>query len=184
MLSIGKTMTSGEVKILDDEGQEVKQGELGELMLIGRQLFDGYWKNEEKTRETIHYLSDGTRYYKSGDLCYYDEDGDIMYSGRKDFQAKIQGFRVELGEIEFHAREILEDKEVVCVAFENEQKLTEIAMFIESAEFDTAELIAKMREKMPSYMIPTKILFESKFSLNINGKIDRKALKAKLQSSN
>ena len=73
---------------------------------------------------------------------------------------------------------------MVCVAFENEQKLTEIAMFIESAEFDTAELIAKMREKMPSYMIPTKILFESKFSLNINGKIDRKALKAKLQSSN
>ena len=184
VLSIGKSMTSGEVKILDDEGQEVKQGELGELMLIGNQLFDGYWKNEEKTKETIHYISDGTRYYKSGDLCYYDEDGDIMYSGRKDFQAKIQGFRVELGEIEFHAREILEDKEVVCVAFENEQKLTEIAMFIESAEFDTADLIAKMREKMPSYMIPTKILFESKFSLNINGKIDRKALKAKLQSSN
>lgn len=180
VLSIGKTMTSGDVKILDDDGIEVKQGELGELMLIGKQLFDGYWKNEEKTKDTIHYLADGTRYYKSGDLCYYDEDGDIMYSGRKDFQAKIQGFRVELGEIEFHAREILEDMGVVCVAFENGQKLTEIAMFIESEEFDTTDLLAKMREKMPPYMIPTRILFEQKFPLNINGKIDRKSLKAKL----
>lgn len=180
VLSIGKAMTSGEVRILDDEGKEVKQGELGELMLFGNQLFDGYWKNEEKTKEVFRLSSDGKRYYKSGDLCYYDEDGDVMYSGRIDFQAKIQGFRVELGEIEFHAREILEEIEVVCVAFENDQNLTEIAMFIESQEFDTSELFAKMRDKMPPYMIPTRVLFETKFPLNINGKIDRKALKAKL----
>ena len=180
ILSIGKTMTSGEVRILDDEGKEVKQGELGELMLFGNQLFDGYWKNEEKTKEVFRLSSDGKRYYKSGDLCYYDEDGDVMYSGRIDFQAKIQGFRVELGEIEFHAREFLEEIEVVCVAFENDQNLTEIAMFIESQEFDTSELFAKMRDKMPPYMIPTRVLFETKFPLNINGKIDRKALKAKL----
>jgi len=180
VLSIGKTMTSGEVRILDENGQEVKTGELGELMLLGNQLFDGYWKNEEKTKEVFQIASDGSRYYKSGDLCYFDEEGDIMYSGRKDFQAKIQGFRVELGEIEFHAREILDDTGVVCVAFENENNLTEIAMFIESSEFDTTDLLAKLREKMPAYMIPTKILFEPNFPLNINGKTDRKALKAKL----
>ena len=180
VLSIGKAMTSGEVRILDEEGNEVKQGELGELMLFGNQLFDGYWKNQEKSNEVFRNTADGTRYYKSGDLCYCDEEGDVMYSGRIDFQAKIQGFRVELGEIEFHAREILEDIEVVCVAFENDQNLTEIAMFIESQDFDTSDLLSKMRDKMPPYMIPTKILFEAKFPLNINGKIDRKALKAKL----
>ncbi len=180
ILSIGKTMTSGGVAILDDEGKEVKKGELGELVLFGKQLFDGYWKNEEKTKEVFIDAPDGTRYYKSGDLCYYDEDSDIMYSGRKDFQAKIQGFRVELGEIEFHAREILDNTNVVCVVYENQQQLTEIAMFVESQEFDTKDMLSKMREKMPPYMIPTKVLFEPKFPLNINGKIDRKALKAKL----
>lgn len=179
VLSIGRSMTSGTVKILNEEGTEVGPGELGELVLSGQQLFSGYWKNEEKTRE-VFLTHEGQRFYKSGDLCYYDADGDIMYSGRKDFQTKIQGFRVELGEIEFHAREFLNDMNVVCVALENSQQLTEIALFIESREFDTTELVSRMREKMPSYMIPTKILFEPVFPLNINGKIDRKALKAKL----
>ena len=180
VLSIGKSMTSGDVAIVNDDGNEVKQGELGELVLHGRQLFNGYWKNEEKTKEVFMVRADGKMYYKSGDLCFYDEDGDIMYSGRKDFQAKIQGFRVELGEIEHHAREILKDINVVCVAFENNQNLTEIAMFIEANEFDTADLLSKMRNKMPPYMIPSKILFEPSFPLNINGKIDRTTLKEKV----
>lgn len=180
VLSIGKSMTSGDAAIVDDEGNDVKQGVLGELVLHGRQLFNGYWKNDEKTKEVFLVRPNGKVYYKSGDLCFYDEEGDIMYSGRKDFQAKIQGFRVELGEIEHHAREILEDINVVCVAFENNQNLTEIAMFIESNEFDTADLLSKMRDKMPPYMIPTKIIFEPSFPLNINGKIDRNTLKSKI----
>lgn len=183
ILSIGKSMSSGDVNILDDNGHEVKPGELGELVLHGRQLFDGYWKDEEKTKEAFMIAANGVKYYKSGDLCYFDDEGDIMYSGRKDHQVKIQGFRVELSEIEFHAHEILNGTNVVCIAFENSDKLTEIAMFIESTPFDTADLIEKMRAKMPPYMIPTEILFESKFPLNISGKIDRKALKTKLSKS-
>lgn len=180
VLSIGRTMQSGQVRILDNDGVETKVGELGELCLYGDQLFDGYWKNKEKTNEVFMTGSDGKTYYKSGDLCYRDVDGDIMYSGRIDFQAKIQGYRVELGEIEFHARVFLNDVNVVCVSFENEQHLTEIAMFIESTPFSTDTLISKMREKMPPYMIPTKILFEPTFPLNINGKIDRNLLRSKI----
>lgn len=180
VLSIGQSMRSGDVAIVDEEGKDVHKGELGELVLHGKQLFNGYWKNDAKTKEVFLVRPDGKAYYKSGDLCFYDEDGDIMYSGRKDFQAKIQGFRVELGEIEHHAREILKDINVVCVAYENNQNLTEIAMFIESVEFDTADLLSKMRDKMPSYMIPSKLLFEPSFPLNINGKIDRKTLKSRI----
>lgn len=180
VLSIGKAMTSGKVDVFGEDGRRTSAGELGELCLAGNQLFLGYWKNEAKTKESFFITPDGTRYYKSGDLCYYDEEGDIMYSGRIDHQAKIQGFRVELGEIEFHAREFLKDKNVVCLAFDNDKGLTEIAMFIESDEFAMDDMTAYMRTKMPSYMIPTRILFIPVFPLNSNDKIDKKQLKKML----
>ena len=101
-----------------------------------------------------------------------------MYSGRLDHQAKIQGFRVEMGEIEFHAREYLGGTNVVCIAFDNADSLTEIAMFIEREQFDTDALTQYMRTKMPSYMIPTRIIFIPTFPLNSNDKIDKVKLKA------
>lgn len=180
ILSIGKTMSSGSVKVLDEYGRETKVGEAGELCLYGNQLFGGYWKDKEKTESAFVEADDGKRYYKSGDLCYMDADGDIMYIGRMDSQAKIQGFRVELGEIEYHARDFFKDKNVVCVAYENESKLTEIAMFIESDEVLTDDLMSYLREKLPSYMIPSMVLFKQVFPLNANGKTDRKELKKML----
>ena len=100
---------------------------------------------------------DGVRYYHTGDLCYWHESGNIMYSGRIDQQAKIQGFRVELGEIEHHARQFYQnERRVMAIAFQNAQNLTEIAMFIEAQEEDSKELVAYLRSKMPSYMIPTR----------------------------
>ena len=101
-----------------------------------------------------------------------------MYSGRLDHQAKIQGFRVEMGEIEWHAREFLGDKNVVCMAFDNKDGLTEIAMFIESKEFDPNDMIAYMRTKMPSYMIPSRLFYVPTFPLNANDKTDKVKLKA------
>lgn len=121
------------------------------------------------------------RFYHTGDLCYKDEDGDIMYSGRLDHQAKIQGFRVEMGEIEWHAREFLGEKNVVCMAFDNKDGLTEIAMFIEAEQFNPDEMIAYMRTKMPSYMIPTRLLYVPVFPLNANDKTDKVKLKAIIQ---
>lgn len=179
VLSIGKTMTSGDVKVLNENGEEVKVGELGELSLYGGQLFKEYWRNEEKTKDAFVIAEDGRKYYKSGDVCFRDEEGDIMYSGRMDHQAKIQGFRVELGEIEFHARVFMK-KNAVCIAFENKDNLTEIAIFVESEQFDNADLVAYMRGKMPPYMIPTKWVYVPVFPLNGNDKIDKVKLKAML----
>lgn len=178
ILSIGKTMISGDVKVLNEDGAEAGIGELGELSLFGGQLFKEYWKNEEKTQDAFIVAKDGRKYYKSGDVCFRDEDGDIMYSGRMDHQAKIQGFRVELGEIEFHAREFMKGKNAVCIAFENKDNLTEIAIFVESEQFDNTDLVAYMRGKMPPYMIPTKWIYVPVFPLNGNDKIDKVKLKA------
>lgn len=134
------------MEIFDDKNNVCKNDELGELCLSGDQLTKGYFNNEQKNA-TSFFEKEGVRWYHTGDLCFIDSDGDIMYSGRIDHQAKIQGFRVELGEIEFHAREFLKDKNVVCIAFDNEQHLTEIAIFIEDGEFNTEPLFNYMREQ-------------------------------------
>ena len=177
IISIGKPMANCIGLILDENGNELPTGEKGELCIAGDQVTAGYWKNEEKNQSSF-FMKDGKRFYHTGDLCYKDEDGDIMYSGRLDHQAKIQGFRVEMGEIEWHAREFLKDKNVVCLAFENSESLTEIAIFVESEQFDNTDLVAYMRGKMPPYMIPTKWIYVPVFPLNGNDKIDKVKLKA------
>lgn len=180
IISIGKPLANCVGVILDEAGNELPAGEKGELCIAGDQVTKGYWNNPEKN-ESSFFIKDingvQMRFYHTGDLCYKDEEGDIMYSGRLDHQAKIQGFRVEMGEIEYHAREFLGGKNVVCLAFDNQDSLTEIAMLIETEEFDTSEMIAYMRTKMPGYMIPTRILFVPTFPLNSNDKVDKNKLK-------
>lgn len=180
ILSIGKSMSSGKMIVADAEGRELPVGQQGELCLAGQQLTPGYWKNPEKNREMFFTSEEGTRYYRTGDLCVMDDAGDFLYYGRLDFQAKIQGYRVELGEIEFHVREYLKKVNVAAVAFTNASGNTEIALFVESEKMPEEELRAYMRCKMPSYMIPSRIVFVPQFPLNANGKTDRNRLKAML----
>lgn len=181
IISIGKPLANVKAIIIREDGSMVEGQEKGELCVAGDQVTPGYWKNVEKNT-TSFFVRDGMRYYHTGDLCYWHESGNIMYSGRIDQQAKIQGFRVELGEIEHHARTYYNnERRVIAIAFQNAQDLTEIALFIEAQEEDTKPLIDYLRSKMPHYMIPTRILFEPSFPLNKSEKIDRNALKSKLQ---
>ena len=180
IISIGKPLANVQAIIIREDGTLVEGQEKGELCIAGDQVTPGYWNNSEKN-ESSFFVRYGVRYYHTGDLCYWEETGDIMYSGRIDQQAKIQGFRVELGEIEHHAREFYnKEYRVVAIAFDNAQKLTEIALFIESAEQDTQALLAHLRSKMPHYMIPSRIIFEPNFPLNKSEKIDRNTLKSRL----
>lgn len=184
VISIGKPLANCVGLIFDEKGNELPVGEKGELCIAGDQVTKGYWKNEEKNASSFFFKEvngQKMRFYHTGDLCYKDVDGDIMYSGRLDHQAKIQGFRVEMGEIEYHAREFLGDTNVVCMAFDNKEGLTEIAMFIEKDGFDTSEMIAYMRTKMPSYMIPTRLFCVPVFPLNSNDKTDKVKLRAMIK---
>lgn len=180
IISIGKPLANCVGLILDEQGNELPAGEKGELCIAGDQVTKGYWKNPEKNESSFFFkeVNGGKmRFYHTGDLCYKDAEGDIMYSGRLDHQAKIQGFRVEMGEIEYHAREFLGGTNVVCLAFENKDALTEIAMFVESNEFNPDEMLTYMRTKMPAYMIPTKIYYINPFPLNGNDKINKNVLR-------
>ncbi|WP_109300638.1 amino acid adenylation domain-containing protein [Aquimarina sp. AU474] len=180
VLTIGRDMKNTSTIIVDKDNNEVAVGESGELCLSGAQLTPGYWKNKTKNKEAFfykNYQGKNTRFYRTGDLCNIDAEGDILYLGRVDFQAKIQGFRVELSEIEYHAKAALDKVNAVAVAFTNTIHNTEIGLVIESEVTDTKELLEYIKTKLPSYMIPSQIKHVQSFPLNTNGKIDRKKLK-------
>jgi D-alanine--poly(phosphoribitol) ligase subunit 1 len=180
MISIGKAMNGLIAIIIDESGKILGTNQKGELCISGAQLTPGYWNNPMKTAESFFEREwEGTihRFYKTGDSCYIDNEGDILYAGRLDYQVKIQGYRIELSEIEYHARECLRGQNSVAVAFENKTGNTEIALFVEDEETDPGYLLLYLKSKMPSYMIPAKIFYNKKFPLNSNGKIDRNILK-------
>jgi acyl-CoA synthetase (AMP-forming)/AMP-acid ligase II len=179
ILCIGKAMEGTLTIIIDENNQIVPFGTVGQLCLGGIQLTPGYHDNEEKNKEAfflLKYNDKQERFYKTGDLCKCDEEGDIIYLGRMDFQIKVQGFRVELSEIEFHAKSFLKRINVIAVAVDDAIGNTEIGLVIESTELDTASLIEHMKTQLPAYMIPKRIKFIDKFLLNTNGKTDRKKL--------
>jgi len=181
IISIGKPLANVQAIIIREDGTLVEGQEKGELCVAGDQVTPGYWKNDEKNASSF-FVREGVRYYHTGDLCYWHESGNIMYSGRIDQQAKIQGFRVELGEIEHHARQFYQnERRVMAIAFQNAQNLIEIALFVESQAEDTKALVEYLRSKMPHYMIPTRVVFVPNFPLNKSEKVDRNALKEKLK---
>jgi D-alanine--poly(phosphoribitol) ligase subunit 1 len=178
ILSIGKAMAGNSNIIINENNQIISSG-IGELCLAGRQLTPGYWHNDLKNSETFFKLNhDGieVRYYRTGDLCQVDNEGDILYHGRLDFQTKIQGFRVELSEIEFHAKYFLKRINVVVLAMIDPIGNTELGMIIESKQQNSFDLLEYLKTKLPSYMVPKKIAFIDVLPLNVNGKIDRKKL--------
>ncbi|MEO8086841.1 MAG: AMP-binding protein [Bacteroidota bacterium] len=175
ILSIGKPMKNMGACIADDTFKPLPPDEKGELCLCGEQITPGYWKNEPKNKEAFFNYK-GTRYYRSGDLCFCDDEGDYFYSGRVDFQVKINGFRVELSEIDHHAREYLKTHAVVAHAVVNDAGISQIYMFVENFKSSFDDLNSNLKLKLPSYMIPAKYFSIEKFPLNSNGKVDRKAL--------
>lgn len=176
-ICIGTSLNSGSCIIVDSENNEVPIGEKGELCLAGQQLTPGYWNNPEKNVEAFFFLN-GIRYYRTGDLCYADKDGDIQYIGRLDFQTKINGFRVELSEIEHYAAESLNGNHIcICVAYQNSIDVTELGLIIRADNnINVEDVVNYIRKHLPPYEVPTKVKVLNELPLNANGKIDRKAL--------
>jgi amino acid adenylation domain-containing protein len=180
IVCIGQPMRDMSMAVVDENGKRVPIGEKGELCLAGPQLTTGYWKNEEKSKEVFIDL-EGTRFYRSGDVALEDEEGDFHYLGRVDQQVKIEGFRVELSEIEHWTRTICGIPQLAAVVHSNTMGANEIYVFIESTTpINEADIKDKLKQSIPSYMVPKKIITLERLPLNVNGKIDRKALKNSL----
>ena len=180
ILSVGKSMQDCFAIVVTDDGEIAGDGETGELCLAGDQLTPGYWNNPQKNTNSffnMNYNGKTERFYRTGDLCSIDAENDIMYRGRIDTQVKIHGYRVELSEIEHFAKQFLTGKNVFAASFQNSSEIMEIGLVIESKEFQYADLLEFLKQKLPAYMIPSKVIFKEAFPTNSNGKTDHKQLK-------
>ncbi len=166
IISIGKPM-AGTTFTLDPE--------TGELWIGGNQLFSGYWKDKEKTNDKLIYYNDKL-VYRSGDRAFL-QNTNWLFTGRIDYQVKIQGYRIELGEIEFQLGEILGNLKGVVLAIPNSFGHPELHAFIEDEETNAERWRNGLAEKVPAYMVPVHWHGLPEFPLNVNGKIDRLALK-------
>lgn len=177
ILFIGKPMSGIKAVLISPDGIVLNKG-IGELCVAGEQVTPGYWQLFEKNKEaflTISIDNKDYRFYKTGDLCQFDKDGDLEYIGRIDFQAKVQGYRVELGEIECKIREFTKcDTVVLAIKEDNNDDI--LVGFVESRLVDEKQVHVYLREQLPPYMIPKSIISLAQFPLNNNGKIDRKQL--------
>ena len=177
IVTIGKPMLHTKAIIVDENFKPVKAGEQGELCLSGGQLTAGYWNNPEKNKEAFFEYQNGElrTFYRTGDSAYVNENGDFIFCGRIDYQVKIQGYRVELHEIEHHARQFGKCGNVAAVAYKNQVGNTSIHLFVEKNP-EATTMIDFLKTRIPYYMIPSGITNMEQLPLNTNGKIDRKQL--------
>ncbi len=177
MAAIGKPFQGMDYMIASPSGKQTHTGETGELWIAGPQLMRGYWCAPEKTAECFVTDSSGKLYYRTGDLCLADTDGDIIYCGRKDTQVKIQGFRIELGEIEYHVKSFYRHTcNALVLPVYTPDGNCELHLVIEKDAEDTENLERYMQSHLPLYMLPRRIHFIHCFPQNNSNKIDRNQL--------
>lgn len=175
-LPIGVAFDNCEILLITGENKLAVQGEEGEICVRGSFLAHGYYNNLQKTQEVFCQNPLNTFYpeiiYRTGDIGKYNECDELIYIGRKDFQIKRNGYRIEPGEIE-NAINIFEDIENSVCVYEAEKG--EILVFY-IGKIKEDELRKKMAKHVPTYMMPDSILKLKRFPINSNGKIDRKKL--------
>jgi acyl-CoA synthetase (AMP-forming)/AMP-acid ligase II len=171
-------------RLVGPDGSEVERGEQGELCIAGDQVMTGYFQDPEKTAEAFIELAGGDgvrRFYRTGDLCFYNDLGNLAYCGRLDSQVKVQGHRVELGEIEHFAREFVGHAFVAALLAQAGTAGDSIALFVQGSEEDLEGLEDLLAAQLPSYMVPRQIRAIEEMPLNLNGKIDRVELRRRLE---
>jgi amino acid adenylation domain-containing protein len=184
-VSIGRPVAWSQAYLLDQQLQPVPVGVTAELFIGGAGLARGYLNRPALTAEK--FIPDpfgakpGARLYRTGDLARYLPDGNIEYLGRMDHQVKIRGFRIEPGEIEAVLVEQPIVRDVAVLVREDTPGDNRIVAYVVlNHECDTPadELRRAIKEKLPSYMIPSVFVVLEAMPLTPNGKIDRKALPA------
>lgn len=173
-VDIGVPLSNTEIYILSDELTEVNVGETGEICIGGTSLARGYCQNQEATDKAF-VTYNGKRVYKTGDLGY-TADGVIYCCGRKDFQVKIQGHRIELDEIDFRISAIDGILNSVTAARMDESSGTLISFYQAETDMDEDKIRAELSDKLPDYMIPADFVRVKEIIRNANGKTDRKAM--------
>lgn len=173
VIPIGEPYLGQELRIIDEEGMNVQEGDIGELLQSGSQLTSGYWEAPELNKERF-LIENGKRWYRSGDLCHYHSDYGYCFHGRVDRQVKIKGYRVELQACEAALRKAA-NIDLVCVVPAKrleDGSIIELIGIVCSSYVNQHFILNYLQENLPSYMIPSHIISINNFPFNSNGKID------------
>ncbi len=178
----GYEVEGTKVFLWNESGEEVPPGEVGEIVVSSQQVALGYWRQPELTE--LVFVSDSERhYYKTGDLGRLLPDGCLLHLGRKDFQIKIRGYRVETSEVEGALLSLESVREAVVTAQADvdggvsDRFLVAYLTAVDSENKPTAkELKEAMAARLPDYAIPAYFVWLESLPLTATGKIDRRSL--------
>jgi len=178
-LPIGFPCRNSGILILNEKDELCEPGERGELCVRGTSLAMGYWNDPEKTAAAFVQNPLNKRYpepiYRTGDVVYRNERGEIMLVGRRDFQIKHMGYRIELSEIEYQTL-CIDGITNACVLYNKDRK--EITLFYEVSgeDISPAGIRRELAKSFPKYMLPSVFHPLLELPRNPNGKIDRNGL--------
>jgi acyl-CoA synthetase (AMP-forming)/AMP-acid ligase II len=174
--AIGTALGGCEAIVVDSEGAEVPDGMVGELAIGGVQLAQGYLGQPQLTTQKFPVLND-KRWYLTGDFAVRDLSGVFHCLGRIDNQIKVSGYRIELEEIDAALRKVSGQNLVGAVTWPIVDGVAKgIFGFVAGSQIDHAELTVALKQKLPPYMVPNRVINLNVIPLNSSGKVDRRAL--------
>ncbi|QLK92878.1 amino acid adenylation domain-containing protein (plasmid) [Mycobacterium avium subsp. hominissuis] len=172
----GAPLRNVRCRVVSPSGRDCPDWVPGELWVGGGGVAAGYRNDPDRTAQRfVDY--DGIRWYRTGDMARYWPDGTVEFLGRADNQVQIRGYRVELGEVESALRSVPGVRHAVAVVVG-----TNAPHLVAAVVGETSELTAKVAALVPSYMVPTRIVSLDRIPLTANGKLDRRAVIALLDS--
>ncbi len=187
LVPIGWPFDGQQVCAVNEDLAPVPSGETGELCLGGSQVTRGYWNDPEKTaRSFVHLKHTGDKvWYRTGDLVRQDERGCLFYLGRRDFQVKVNGYRIELQEIDLVLREAARTELAVAIPWPiSEGSASGIVGVLSGSDpAHDKQIIAACETRLPRYMVPNRIYHFPQIPLNVNGKVDRGKIAEMLASA-
>jgi len=179
LVPIGDPFPGMTARVVNADLAEVAPGELGELLMAGPQVTLGYWRDAEKTAAAfvVPPGSDAV-HYRTGDLVRRPVDGAPMtFQGRADTQIKVRGYRIELGEVEAAIRAVAETDFAVALGWpKSDAGYDGIVGFVAGVNANPKALKAAVARRLPPYIGLSRVHVLPEFPLNVNGKVDRKAL--------
>lgn len=173
-IPIGIPKEDVEIYILDENKKQLPDGEIGEILIVGESVADGYINNLQNNNFIIY---NGKKAYLTGDLGYID-NGILYYKNRKDKQIKFKGYRIELSDIENNLYSLGYIEKNVVVSKKKNNKVLKIIAFVilkENINKTEKEIEMDLLQKIPQYMCP-KIKIIKEFPINENGKLNEKEL--------
>ena len=180
-MPVGRPFKNTEILLLNENNERAGRGEEGEICIRGTSLSPGYYNDPERTKAVFVRNPLNKAYpetiYRTGDIGRYNDRGELMFVSRKDYQIKHMGHRIELGEIEVNVN-MLDSVKMSCCIYD--QKKSRIVLCYVGGE-EEKDMAVSLKEKLPRYMMPNRIIRLDQMPLTANGKIDRGALKEKVQ---